>query len=260
MARFISHEPCPNCSSRDNLAVYDDGSKWCFGCGFYVKPSNQAKINNFRNKSFNKHDVISLPFDFSYRVRADAIKWLNRYNVTQEEIEKYGFGWTEQQQALVMPVFDADKRMRFYQLRYFNGGKQRYKIVGNKNDYHLILDHHSSHTCLSGIDNTGSVVVVVEDYLSAIRVSRQFPCVPLFGKDVQAVLSSIAGRFKQLVIYLDPDMAKAALKQSWRFSALFEGGASVVVADRDPKELTDKEIFSMIQAKTLDKQQNFDYS
>ena len=34
MANFIKHEPCPNCHSEDNLARYDDGSGFCFGCKY----------------------------------------------------------------------------------------------------------------------------------------------------------------------------------------------------------------------------------
>lgn len=34
---YIRHEPCPSCGSRDNLARYDDGHGYCFGCGHYDK-------------------------------------------------------------------------------------------------------------------------------------------------------------------------------------------------------------------------------
>ena len=41
MANFVRHEPCPNCGSTDNLAIYDDGSYHCFSdCG-YTKPSQE---------------------------------------------------------------------------------------------------------------------------------------------------------------------------------------------------------------------------
>ena len=35
MADFSHHEPCPDCGSRDNLARYDDGSGFCFGCSHH---------------------------------------------------------------------------------------------------------------------------------------------------------------------------------------------------------------------------------
>lgn len=36
-AQFVRHESCPSCGSRDNLARYDDGGGYCFGCGHYEK-------------------------------------------------------------------------------------------------------------------------------------------------------------------------------------------------------------------------------
>ena len=33
----VSHEPCPECGSRDNLGRYSDGHGYCFGCGYYEK-------------------------------------------------------------------------------------------------------------------------------------------------------------------------------------------------------------------------------
>ncbi|MGW8177207.1 MAG: DnaB-like helicase C-terminal domain-containing protein [bacterium] len=40
-ANFLHHEPCPNCGSRDNLARYDDGHGWCFGCQYYEPGEEQ---------------------------------------------------------------------------------------------------------------------------------------------------------------------------------------------------------------------------
>lgn len=43
MANFVKHSNCPNCGSKDNLAIYDDGSYYCFsGCG-NVKVSEEYK-------------------------------------------------------------------------------------------------------------------------------------------------------------------------------------------------------------------------
>ena len=32
--KFLRHEPCPKCGSKDNLARYEDHG-FCFGCGYY---------------------------------------------------------------------------------------------------------------------------------------------------------------------------------------------------------------------------------
>jgi twinkle protein len=31
----LTHEPCPQCGSKDNLGRYDDGHGFCFGCNYY---------------------------------------------------------------------------------------------------------------------------------------------------------------------------------------------------------------------------------
>lgn len=34
IGNYVKHTHCPGCESKDNLAVYDDGSCHCFGCGY----------------------------------------------------------------------------------------------------------------------------------------------------------------------------------------------------------------------------------
>ena len=53
-----THEPCPKCKSRDNLARYSDGSAWCFGCGYYEK-SNSLILEDLKDR-LKKIDEISL--------------------------------------------------------------------------------------------------------------------------------------------------------------------------------------------------------
>lgn len=53
MASFVRHEACPNCGSSDNLAIYDDGSYYCFSdCG-YKKLSEDIKAT-FKDKPKRK--------------------------------------------------------------------------------------------------------------------------------------------------------------------------------------------------------------
>ena len=52
MSVCTHHEPCPQCRGQgrdtkgDNLAVYDDGHKYCFACGYWEgdKPMTENKI------------------------------------------------------------------------------------------------------------------------------------------------------------------------------------------------------------------------
>ena len=41
---FLKHSHCPNCGSKDNLAVYADGSYHCFGgCGYTRLSAEERK-------------------------------------------------------------------------------------------------------------------------------------------------------------------------------------------------------------------------
>ena len=42
-SKFLHHNPCPQCGSKDNLGVYDDGHMYCFGCGYY-ESGNESKV------------------------------------------------------------------------------------------------------------------------------------------------------------------------------------------------------------------------
>ena len=44
-AKFVKHEPCPQCGSKDNLAVYSDGGAHCFSpaCGYHKSAKGEAK-------------------------------------------------------------------------------------------------------------------------------------------------------------------------------------------------------------------------
>lgn len=43
-SEFVTHEPCPSCGSKDNLARYSDGHGHCFGCNYHeASPEDTPK-------------------------------------------------------------------------------------------------------------------------------------------------------------------------------------------------------------------------
>ncbi len=41
---FVMHTSCDKCGSKDNNAVYSDGSMWCFGCETYTPPDDAGTM------------------------------------------------------------------------------------------------------------------------------------------------------------------------------------------------------------------------
>ena len=69
MSSFSHHEPCPKCGSKDNVAVYTDGGKHCFGCGYHISGKWSLNVDNMQqrllnNNKNNESDKLYLPNDF----------------------------------------------------------------------------------------------------------------------------------------------------------------------------------------------------
>ncbi len=58
---FLKHEPCPKCGSRDNLARFDDGHGYCFGCQYYEQ-STEAKQGASTVSPMKQQGLIKVEF------------------------------------------------------------------------------------------------------------------------------------------------------------------------------------------------------
>ena len=117
-SEFISHEPCPQCNSRNNLARYSDGHAWCFGCQYREPPDgiknntqakevsnmvqgehialNKRKINldttkffNYQVGQYNGQTVHIAPYyDDKYQVVAQHIRFPDKKFIWLGDIEK----------------------------------------------------------------------------------------------------------------------------------------------------------------------------
>src|SRR5580765_3338652 len=135
MSSFLRHDPCPSCHSKDNLGVWDDGHKWCFGCGYYEKGSRP--ITSLKEaKSTQKQ--LTLPQDSSGALSTEAVDWLNKYGITHSERFMHGIVWSFYEDLLIFPFYDKDKRLMAWQGRYFGENKKhpKYLTYGVKNSFY----------------------------------------------------------------------------------------------------------------------------
>lgn len=149
---FSHHEECPRCGSADNLAVYSDGYRKCFGhgCGFYCYDVK----SNPRGKSRSK-PVADL-FD-------GEVRPLSKRGISEETCRKFGYWIGKDRQG--KPVQIAN---------YFKGGaivaqKIRYPdktflMVGMGKNAPL----YGQHLWAPG----GKMIVVTEGEIDALTVSQ----------------------------------------------------------------------------------------
>jgi len=245
-ATFVKHEACERCGSKDNVGVWSDGGKYCFGCGWNISAYRGMSIKDLRQQleqeekqteKNKKYAGLRLPDDFSYSVPAAPLAWLQKYNLTKKEIHEHHFGFCPSKHSLVFPVFDGFGNLLMYQARYFGEeDRPKYDTRGNVDDvYHI----------LTGPANN-STLVVTEDLISSIKVSRVLTSMPLFGSQIAIRrIRTLSDRFSRLVIWLDKDKASSASRACFRALPYFDD-VHVVVTDRDPKEYNNGEIESYL--------------
>lgn len=236
---FVRHESCPQCGSRDNLSVWSDGHKWCFGCGYFVAPDGKAldvkvRLNQLKGKAGSK-PLRPLPSDCSYSFPEEAIKWLEEAEITPAVAVKHGLTWSQEENGIIIPVKDDEHQLVMYQIRRFNT-KPKYETRGR-------LDNHVP-VLKCGQEN--GIIVVVEDYLSAIRVSYFTDACPLFGSHLSKELAyRLSKMYDRLLIWLDPDKHKEAISFYSKYKYLFTETATIL-SEKDPKLLRDEKLMEDI--------------
>lgn len=229
MSKFIRHIPCDNCGSRDNAALYSDGSTYCFGCGVARSGNLVERIRErTRPEPLVSENSIALPSDFTTSLPLDATRWLNKYGVSQSEKDTMQCGWSDRLNLLIFPFY-KDGILIGYNGRRFGGEGSKYVVKGFKRGF-------------SRVYGEGDVLVFTEDLLSAIRVSRVCAAVPLYGTSLDKdFVIHLPKKYNKYILWLDKDKRVEAMKQA---KTMLQYGYpfSCIFTDKDPKEYNKEEI------------------
>lgn len=238
MATFLKHVACPNCGSRDNRAIYNDGSEWCFGCG----TPKSAKISPYvtESRDDNAEVDIRLPHDASHDYNDPGLSWLLKYELTIPELIKHNVYWSQIKQQVLFAFYESEGVLGAYQARNFSPGSKSKNY--NKGDLSTILPiyHHNDHS-------QSKVLVLVEDPVSAIKISRYSDAMPCLGSSLPtSKINALARLYGAFLVWLDGNMYHNAQKIAMKFE-LLGSDATVVYTPNDPKDYSDKEIKHLTQ-------------
>lgn len=225
MGQFVGHESCPKCNSRDNLGRYDDGSAWCFGCGYYEHPTSKRVKRPARHPG-----ALVAPFnDWEATLPARFDDWLSERGLNASE--KALFKYSPHYNRLIFPVYNKQGDVIYYEARSVDGKMPK------------TLSHGTKPILLFG---QFCPLVLVEDAISALRVSHQKKASPLFGSSIPRDFWPFYKTFtKSLVIWLDADKYREAVKQA-KIAETWGFDTRVIRTDKDPKWYSDKEIKEII--------------
>jgi hypothetical protein len=242
VARFEHYEQCPRCVARgkdsrgDNCAVYSDGGKHCFSCGFHAFPKHYTP----RVQEKERLNASVLPTDFTREVPTHALKWLLQYELPYSYWKPF-IGWGEKDMRLVFPVGDGPS---FSIGRYIpdeklsSTGQPPYKwfVWGDC--------HRAPHILGDYQKDEGSCIVLVEDLISAHKVaSSGFPSIALFGTKIfDACIPVLRHIGLQVVLWLDKDQEGTLAKKCQWLSVVTGLPVRYVTTTLDPKCLTQQTI------------------
>jgi len=243
----VWHSPCPRCRQNgrdnrgDNLANYPDGSSHCFSCHFHIFPKHYTPRKVETNVPKNL-----LPFDFTREVPATALKWLLQYGLTWT-YWKDQIGYSPSEERLVFLVGDNGEGPRFSIGRYVGAreGMRKWYVWGDSHKHAEVVKPQGLAVA------SGVCTVLVEDIVSAHKVaSAGYTSVPLFGTQIHKphlyyLMNQPAGSIT--VLWLDKDQQGSIARKALGLQALLGQCVKTVSTEKDPKELTIKEINENLQ-------------
>ena len=112
MAKWLKNTSCPNCGSKDNLGVYEDGSTWCWGCHTYTK-GRPMLLKKLVEPLYTN---VKLPDDTSGYIPQQALDWLSKYSLTLWDFNIPPI-YSNSRELFIFPFYDAEFNLKFWQGR-----------------------------------------------------------------------------------------------------------------------------------------------
>lgn len=195
---FLRHDPCPKCGSKDNLAVYDNNSATCFGCGHYIneydveenKPRERKVVS--RDPGLLHGESVALP------TRKISKSTAQKFN--------YQFGTDAYGKAVhIANYYNADKQIVAQKIRYED---KTMRFTGNAKEAMM----YGQQLWAKG----GKKITITEGEIDALSVSEAFdnryPVVSI-SRGASGAKAEIAKHleyltsFEEIYIWFDNDEA-----------------------------------------------------
>ena len=228
MARFVKHGPCPSCGSRDNLAEYDDGSSYCFGCHYYK--GRQHIPNSFMQEE--EEQLVQVPTTVTKDFPASALKFFGSVPLTT--ILRYPVFYDPVREQVLFVFYNKAGHPACIQARNLNPERAKRSKYYNVGDKQEVLPIYGQDEC--------TTLVLTEDALSAMKVSEVVHAMPLLGTSITASkLAQLAKKYQTIIVWLDRDKWREAREIADKAKWMGLSAHSVFTPD-DPKTYTTEKI------------------
>lgn len=249
--------PCPYCNSSSGYKEFDT-TTYCFKCHIWTPKSISGLY------SYPKDDYRSIKPEYKVeyslsKFHPEALEWLYKYYIFDSDIKKYKIGYIPNLHRLFFS--------------FFNKGYLEYYITRA-----LLVDDIKYNTPkgikppLWYIQQNGNTIVIVEDYISTIRVGKQYSCLWCQGTYMnKTMIEYVTSKYRNIILWFDGDDAGiSANKRSIIDIRSFENNTLKnrmytrpneenkvkilsIFTKNDPKCYTDSEISVIINNNSKDK-------
>lgn len=187
--------------------------------------------------------IVTLPKDITYLLPIEALAWLWKYDLDQYEIDTMRCCYSPSMNRLILPVYKgvagaADE------LVYWQG-----RTLGEpskKNPKYINSRKKKGEDCyfkaMYGAPYPHASICIVEDIVSAVKVSRACDCLALLGSYIPTNLIRYIVAYDKILIWLDYDKQKESIQFSKRLRELTGKDIRCIITEQDPKEYSTEEI------------------
>jgi twinkle protein len=201
-SKFLKHEACPKCESKNNLARYDDGHATCFGCGYQEQPKTDKPEPRME----------PLPPPVTPILEFVEPRPMPKRGLTAETCTLFGYGSSTQNGT---PVQVAPYRNQAGKVvaQHIRTADKRFRWLGDSANLQLWGQHLWRQGHGGG---TGLFVTVTEGEIDAMSVSQvqgnKYPVVSLpngaqSAKKYLAANAAWLSQFARIVLCFDSDEA-----------------------------------------------------
>lgn len=211
----------------------------CFACShqpFEMKGTQTlaeiAELKRINNESLRgtAGEPPVLPEDFTTDIPLEGRLWLYSNGITETLRTQYSIGYSARLRRVVMPVYDSEDTLKWYQCRALLDG-QKPKYLQPSGDKHSVVFQSK----LRETEHTTSTVIVVEDIMSAIRVGDVCNSVSLLGTKATTAQINHLSKYDRVITWLDSDKAGKRGSTAIRQACGILTETANIVTEHDPK-------------------------
>lgn len=219
-------------------------SAHCFRCSFtgYHDKGTQtldqlAELRRLNEEAQNDPpSKVELPDDFTTDIAREGRIWLYEGGIGPTAWKKYRIGYSPKMHRVVLPVYSEEGELVWVQNRALMKGQKPKYLQPSRERSAVTFNAHPD------TPDDMSLVVVVEDILSAIRVGKFAPTHSMLGTKITDGQTNILNKYRKVITWMDNDAAGKSGSRNIRRSVGLMSETANILTETDPKTMSDQRI------------------